>query len=369
MTSLEGVRITYLEQPGDHSFSPAFEITLTGSGFVTLRCLHHCAASGEVTEPIDKTRVADLVSAIRASGFFGLPRVGDTKPNSHGGGERLTYRDDQRVHEVVSARTRVPELVTRVREAIDVDFWLTPSVEMYGRRLGRGWNVNAVDEYQQSALSNAVRACDSAAVKFLLDRGARVDGALAMVSGCADSDVAVAAELVRAHRVQGVPFPTDALVSAADRRTATVIRLLLDAGMAVDAHGHDGVTASMRAAQRGHYEILELLLSRGANPNAVDASGRSALSIAATSFNTGGVTLLARRGANINATDASGRTALIDAAANCRYWIVEALLAAGADPTIKDRQGRTAADVGLAPTDGNFDKCGPTKERLSRTRP
>jgi ankyrin repeat protein len=228
--------------------------------------------------------------------------------------------------------------------------------------------VNAVDEYQQSALSSAVRACDASAVRFLLDRGSKLDRELEWFSGCADTDIAVAAELVRAHRDQHVPLPADALVSAADRPTAPFLRLFLDAGMDVDARGRDGVTPAMRAAERGRHNTLQLLLSVGANPNAVDASGRRALQIAATSYNTAGVTLLAKYGAKLDATDRSGQTALIQAAANCRFWIVEALLAAGADPTIKDSQGRTARDVGLPPTHGDFDKCRPTQDRLSKAR-
>ena len=93
-----------------------------------------------------------------------------------------------------------------------------------------------------------------------------------------------------------------------------VVKLLLEAGAAVDSADSDQRTALRAAAWGGHEGIVEALLRAGADVNRTDDEGRTALIAAAYMGHAGIVEHLLNYGAHINHEDADGRTALSVAA-------------------------------------------------------
>ncbi len=66
----------------------------------------------------------------------------------------------------------------------------------------------------------------------------------------------------------------------------TDIEALLQAGADVNAATEDGWTALMKAAHKGHANIVKMLLEEGANVNATNEDGNTALNLAVRRFTT-----------------------------------------------------------------------------------
>lgn len=165
-------------------------------------------------------------------------------------------------------------------------------------------------------LVDAVRTGDAAAVRALLERGARV----------------------------GTPEPdgTTALHWAAHREQMEIAGLLLAAGAAVDAANRYGVTPLALASVNGDAAMIARLLAAGADPNLPNPEGETPLMTAARTGNAEALDVLLAAGAEVDAVEAwRGQTALHWAAAQNQAAAVEALLAVGADPNARSARGFT----------------------------
>lgn len=156
---------------------------------------------------------------------------------------------------------------------------------------------------------------------------------------------------------------------AANHRLVDAVRILLDAGAAVDPRNAQGETPFFRAISNHAPAIAKLLLARGADINTVTDYGQNALHCAATTGKDDLVELLEKNGismdfydlhvaaacgrkdrlqslmagnpALVNARDMFGSTPLYWTAAFGRLEAAEFLLAQGADVHIKDKNGRS----------------------------
>jgi ankyrin repeat protein len=97
---------------------------------------------------------------------------------------------------------------------------------------------------------------------------------------------------------------------AAAHGKVSVLRLLISAGVNVDAPSKDGMTALHYAAFRGKSETIDYLLSCGADVNHKDKNGWTALHRATFSGKLEALNLLAKRGANANVIANDGKTPL-----------------------------------------------------------
>lgn len=109
-----------------------------------------------------------------------------------------------------------------------------------------------------------------------------------------------------------------------------LVRVLLDAGMPIEARDHGGNTPLHWAAGYGCVPCVALLLAHGANVNAARNDGGTPLHRAQAST----VPTLLAAGANVHARDRSGRVPL-----HTSLEPLEALLAAGVD--VRDAHGLT----------------------------
>ena len=133
-----------------------------------------------------------------------------------------------------------------------------------------------------------------------------------------------------------------ALHAAAVFNHLQIVKLLLQAGAAVDTRSHGGFTPLLNAAQ-AEAPVVAALLDAGADPAAQEAGlGWRPLSRFAEYANAPAVRLLLDAGAEVDAGDFSGATALMDAAEAGSAECVELLLRAGADPAMTCK-GQTAS--------------------------
>ena len=119
--------------------------------------------------------------------------------------------------------------------------------------------------------------------------------------------------LIERQREEEFLAPCRSLIGSANKGMESAVRVLLDAGVKVNAAHYDGDTALMKAARKGHDNIVRLLLDKGANVDVADFDGNTALMSAAWSGYNNIVRLLLDKGANIEAKDYLGNTAIMQA--------------------------------------------------------
>lgn len=174
--------------------------------------------------------------------------------------------------------------------------------------IGRNLGGRAVT----TALMEAADAGDTAAVKFLLDKGADIevandDGDTAFVMAC----------ISERSRME---------------RKEECVRFFISKGVNIERIDHEGKTPLMRAVGEGVTEVVEILLNAGANVNVQDDQGETALFLAISNnpeiFR---LILDATPDAGIDHQNLSGRTPLMEAAAwGCERYMGD-LIFAGAD--------------------------------------
>jgi ankyrin repeat protein len=141
----------------------------------------------------------------------------------------------------------------------------------------------------------------------------------------------------------------EALVEASYRGNTAAVRYLLSRGANVDAaFGDLQVSALFAAADQGHTEIVKLLLEHSASIDAKTNTGQTALSQAASTDETGVVvSLLIAKGAAVNTRDILGMTPLHYAAWRGMPTATRLLLDAGAEVNAKDNRGRSPLAIAL----------------------
>jgi hypothetical protein len=133
-----------------------------------------------------------------------------------------------------------------------------------------------------------------------------------------------------------------ALMRASQKGEYGRVKELLSSGNPVDinATSPSGITALMYAAAGGHYEVVRLLLDAGADVNA--HGGECTPLQAAVGGGGRVVTALLDAGADVDARNRYGQTALMYAARLGEARTVELLLGRGANPRLRDNKGASA---------------------------
>jgi ankyrin repeat protein len=123
-------------------------------------------------------------------------------------------------------------------------------------------------------------------------------------------------------------------------RSAAIVKMLLDAGTAIDARRADGRTAYALAVLSGRPEVVELLARRGADTTVtiLDAGEGRLLVEAATAHWTQTVREMLAKGVPIESVGEHGATALHWACWKGHADLVELLLAHGAPLTAEDAE-------------------------------
>jgi ankyrin repeat protein len=205
--------------------------------------------------------------------------------------------------------------------------------------LDAGADPNAANRDGSTALLQAASIGDIGAMRFLIDRGARVNQDTAGQN----------------PQVMGM----SPLTASAYFGSAEMVQFLLDRGAAVNAADGSGMTALHIAVTREDQKMIAALIRAGADVNRATLSSTPAsddpgtpLMLAANTepANASIASTLLARGARVNTVSRDGETAVSRAEKRGQTAVVNALIAAGAQAE-SDRRGPTITPSGNPPVD------------------
>ncbi len=151
-----------------------------------------------------------------------------------------------------------------------------------------------------------------------------------MALGCSKKDSAI-----ESLKAKNVAVTAESLNSYSGQGDLPTVKLLLDAGIDVNAKNSRGTNALIEASWAGKKEVVSYLLDNKADANSASSGQLIALSAAVGQKQEPVALLLLERGANPNVVDPTGSTPLIEAAWQGNLSLVKVLLAKGANANYK----------------------------------
>jgi len=200
-------------------------------------------------------------------------------------------------------------------------------------------------------LHTATRAGDLSKIRLALQAGEEVDGdehgeygltALALASSDGNEDaVRVLLEAGAAVDSKDTVWSTAWMWASKDGHEETV-RVLIEAGAAVDSKDMSHFTALMWASLNGHEGVVRVLLEAGAAVDSKHENQSTTLMFASLHGHEGAVLALLEAGAAVDSKNNDWSTALMWASEYGREGTMRVLLEAGAAVDSKDNVGSTA---------------------------
>eukprot|EP00656_Telonema_subtile_P052413 TRINITY_DN7307_c0_g1_i3.p1 TRINITY_DN7307_c0_g1~~TRINITY_DN7307_c0_g1_i3.p1 ORF type:complete len:747 (+),score=219.82 TRINITY_DN7307_c0_g1_i3:1665-3905(+) len=214
---------------------------------------------------------------------------------------------------------------------------------------GKGFDVDALDKEDCTALFCAAATGHSDVVQLLGDKGANLSATctavaqtplhtaaqnnhLKCVKALAALEADLEAEDSRGHR----PLHT-----ASKHGHQVVVQLLLSLGVQVDPVDSAGTTPYSLASEAGHREVAEELSQAGAASDNKDVHGQQAIHLASQSGQLTLVDLALDKSAPVDVLDNKRRTPLLMAAASGHLNVVEHLALYGASVNVVDVNSQT----------------------------
>ncbi|KAK6500072.1 hypothetical protein TWF481_010430 [Arthrobotrys musiformis] len=207
-----------------------------------------------------------------------------------------------------------------------------------------GADLEAEDEYGETALLIAIRCNQKEIVGCLLKKGARSTANLVSHAVRSNSKDVVGFLIDKGADLEGVDdtdYGRTALFYAAKQGNEGSVRALVEAGADLEAHDKNGDTPLSVSARDNHKAVVEFLLNRGAYIETKNKYGRTPLFIAAQRGHVEIVGLLVHNGANLETSDNRYRTPRSIASKNGHESTVRLLADKEADWETESEDGGT----------------------------
>lgn len=148
--------------------------------------------------------------------------------------------------------------------------------------LGMGLRIDKLNAEQETSLSCAARYGLEDMVSALISEGADLtsrdrSGCTPLMRAAEYEHMGIVKILIERQKKVTRFGPRWCLLELVDKGMESAVRVLLDAGMDVDAVGDHSDTALSRAAGNDHENTVQLLLDKGANIDAAGYNGNTAL--------------------------------------------------------------------------------------------
>jgi ankyrin repeat protein len=221
---------------------------------------------------------------------------------------------------------------------------------MVNSLIGKGAEVDFIDEYGKNALMTAAAAGDLTMAKLLIRHGAVLDslnavGESSLSLAAAGTSMDMLVLLAKMPMKNRSRIIHRAVMAAAEGGSVGNLRFLLSQGAEPDYRDPGGRTLIMAAAASGNIPVMTYLLDGKKNLEEKDHKGSVALHLAAEAGNVPVIELLLSHGAKLDPRDDSGRTPLMYAVAKAKDDAVKLLLARKSDPLAMDRHQHSVLDL------------------------
>lgn len=149
---------------------------------------------------------------------------------------------------------------------------------------------------------------------------------------------------------RNIPFTQDAFIQSVLQGDTAVVKLFLSAGMNPNLrNSQTGYTALMLAAGSGNASLVKMFIQKGAAVNTQSPIGFTPLLFATRSGNIETIKTLLNAGAKVNAADTVfGYTPLMVATMLGNSEVAKLLIDTGANPTLKSKDGDTVVILAAA---------------------
>ena len=213
-----------------------------------------------------------------------------------------------------------------------------------------GADVNAKNDWNETALTEAARHGSSRIVQTLISHGANIehpaDGEWTpLLQGVRDGRTEVVQILLQHGANKEAPLKNGntSLAEAGVRFHFNIARMLIEAGSSIETLDSTRCTPLLRAAFKGDEAMVRWLLNRGASKEARDKNGSNAVFFATATAIVSGQTntlkTLLEFGISVDTKGNNNYTSVSLAAQQGDYDCVKLLLDAGADPNLHGANG------------------------------
>ena len=229
--------------------------------------------------------------------------------------------------------------------------------------LGRGADVNILDDQRDCPLHKALRSQEFNVVELLVKAGADVNVRNIHHSSPLYEAVEIGSlDAVRSLLTHGAIVNTlgrngdSPLHKAVQLQELGIVELLLKCGADVNIRNMYSSNPFQEAVQSGNLSIMRLLIDHGADVNSLDYQGDSPLRKALQSQKPDVMELLLKSGANINSRNIYNSTLLHEAVESTNINIAQLLLVYGADVNAPDSFGDSSLHKALRSQTTDFEE-------------
>jgi len=228
-------------------------------------------------------------------------------------------------------------------------------LEMTQVFLTKGSDVNATDNFGNTALLLAAKNGHNEIVSLLKEYGANTSKGLSPVmavnSAIMEGDLAgLTALLDKKEADLGAKDENGwtPLMLSVNYGKPEIVKLLIDRGSDPNTTDNDGTSALTRAVLNCNLDIMKILLDRGATTNSADNLGWTPLMHASSNCGPEPVVVLLDKGADVNARGNDDETALMAAVSNnANKEVAKTLISRGADVNAHTKEGDTALKTAI----------------------